>query len=68
MLSQQLAPVWIGEFGSPTRSLAAFSGVWWNNFEAWVTRHDVEWCWWALNPTQPKGTIPVTGAAPFQLG
>jgi endoglucanase len=61
LLSQQLAPVWIGEFGSATRSLAAFSGVWWNNFEAWVTRHDVDWCWWALNPTQPKGTIPVTG-------
>jgi endoglucanase len=61
LLSQQLAPVWIGEFGSATRSLAAFSGVWWNNFEAWVTRHDMDWCWWALNPTQPKGTIPVTG-------
>ena len=61
LLSQQLAPVWIGEFGSATRSLAGFSGVWWNNFEAWVTAHDVDWCWWALNPTQPKGTVPVTG-------
>jgi len=61
LLSQDLAPVWIGEFGSATRSLAAFSGVWWNNFEAWVTAHDVDWCWWALNPTQPKGTVPVTG-------
>jgi len=60
LLSQQLAPVWIGEFGSATRSLAGFSGVWWNNFEAWVTAHDVDWCWWALNPTQPKGTIPGT--------
>jgi aryl-phospho-beta-D-glucosidase BglC (GH1 family) len=61
LLTQQLAPVWIGEFGSATRSLAAFSGVWWNNFAAWVTDHDVDWCWWALNPTQPKGTVPVTG-------
>jgi endoglucanase len=61
LLTQQVAPVWIGEFGSATRSLAAFSGVWWNNFEAWVTDHDVDWCWWALNPTQPKGTVPVTG-------
>jgi Cellulase (glycosyl hydrolase family 5) len=61
LLTQQLAPVWIGEFGSATRSLAAFSGVWWNNFAAWVTGHDVDWCWWALNPTQPKGTVPVTG-------
>src|SRR5689334_5306288 len=61
LLSQQLAPVWIGEFGSATGSMAAFSGVWWNNFEAWVTASDVDWCWWALNPTQPKGTVPVTG-------
>jgi hypothetical protein len=61
LLSRDLAPVWIGEFGSATRSLAAFSDVWWNNFEAWVTAHDVDWCWWALNPTQPKGTVPVTG-------
>ena len=61
LLSQQIAPVWIGEFGTDTRSLAGFSGVWWNNFEAWVIAHDVDWCWWALNPTQPKGTVPVTG-------
>ncbi|HEX2745910.1 MAG TPA: hypothetical protein VHN16_16105, partial [Streptosporangiaceae bacterium] len=36
------------------------AAVWWNNFEAWLTGADVDWCWWALNPTQPKGTIPVT--------
>ncbi len=35
--------------------------MWWNNFAAWVTDRDVDWCWWALNPTQPKGTVPVTG-------
>ncbi len=68
----QIAPLWIGEFGNDTRSLASFglapsqeggqseSAVWWNNFEAWLTEHDVDWCWWALNPTQPNGTIPVT--------
>ena len=61
LLSHQVAPLWIGEFGTDTRSLAGISGVWWNNFEAWVTAHDVDWCWWALNPTQPKGTVPVTG-------
>ena len=72
ILGDELAPLWIGEFGNDTRSLANFglapspgggqadSAVWWNNFEAWVTAHDVDWCWWALNPTQPKGTIPVT--------
>ena len=72
LLDQQIAPLWIGEFGNDTRSLASFglasapgggaadSAVWWNNFEAWLTDHDADWCWWALNPTQPKGTIPGT--------
>ena len=73
VLGDQLAPLWIGEFGNDTRSLASFglapssgggqadSAMWWNNIEAWLTEHDVDWCWWALNPTQPRGTIPVTG-------
>jgi endoglucanase len=68
LLSEQIAPVWIGEFGNDARSLASFgrearqpeSAVWWKNFEAWLTENDVDWCWWALNPTQPKGTTPVT--------
>jgi endoglucanase len=61
LLSEQIAPMWIGEFGNDTRSLAGFSGVWWNNLEAWLTEHDVDWCWWALNATQPRGTVPVAG-------
>ena len=72
ILSEQIAPVWVGEFGNDTRSLASFglapshaghagSAVWWNNFQAWLTDNDVDWCWWALNPAQPKGTIPVAG-------
>lgn len=72
ILRDELAPVWIGEFGNDTRSLASFglpawqpghpgSAVWWNNFQDWADGNDVDWCWWALNPTQPKGTIPVVG-------
>jgi endoglucanase len=73
LLTEELAPVWIGEFGNGTRSLANFglapspgqagrpdAAVWWNNVEAWITENDVDWCWWAVNGTQPKGTIPVT--------
>jgi endoglucanase len=68
LLTEQIAPLWMGEFGNDTRSLANFglapspptgSAVWWGNFQAWLTDNDVDWCWWALNPTQPKGTIPV---------
>jgi endoglucanase len=61
LLSERIAPLWIGEFGIGTGSLAGFSGVWWNNFEAWLTENDVGWCWWALNGTQPRGTVPVVG-------
>jgi endoglucanase len=70
ILNEQLAPLWIGEFGNNTGSLANFglppylgnypsSAAWWSNFQAWITDNDVDWCWWALNPTQPQGTIPV---------
>jgi Cellulase (glycosyl hydrolase family 5) len=62
ILAGNVAPLWIGEFGADTRSVANFeSSPWWRNFHAWLTRNDVDWCWWALNPTQPRGTIPVTG-------
>ena len=73
ILTEKIAPLWIGELGDSTGSLANFglapsspggggadAAVWWNNFEAWLTDTDADWCWWALNPTQPKGTIPVT--------
>ena len=67
LLDEGIAPLWIGEFGTDTRSLANFGrsssprSVWWNNVEDWLTEHDVDWCWWPLNPTQPRGTVPVTG-------
>ncbi len=67
LMDEGIAPLWIGEFGNDTRSLDNFgraaspAAVWWNNVEAWLTEHDVDWCWWPLNPTQPRGTVPVTG-------
>jgi hypothetical protein len=44
---------------APSQAGQAGSAGWWHNFHAWLTGNDVDWCWWALNPTQPKGTIPV---------
>jgi aryl-phospho-beta-D-glucosidase BglC (GH1 family) len=67
ILTEDTAPLWIGEFGNDTRSLDNFGraaspqSAWWNSVEAWITEHDVDWCWWPLNPTQPRGTVPVTG-------
>jgi endoglucanase len=67
IVTEDIAPLWIGEFGNDTGSLDDFGraasprAMWWNNVEAWLTEHDVDWCWWPLNPTQPRGTVPVTG-------
>jgi endoglucanase len=67
ILTEDIAPLWIGEFGNDTRSLDNFGRAaspaagWWRNVEAWLAEHDVDWCWWPLNPTQPRGTVPVTG-------
>jgi hypothetical protein len=67
ILTEDIAPLWIGEFGNDTRSVDNFGRAatpaagWWNNVEAWLTKHDVDWCWWPLNPTQPGGSVPVTG-------
>ena len=66
VLSGQIAPLWIGEFGTDPRSLAnagqapSPGAAWWDNIEAWLTENDVDWCWWPVNPTQPEGTVPVT--------
>ena len=67
ILTADIAPLWIGEFGNDTRSVDNFGRAatpaagWWNNVEAWLTEYDVDWCWWPLNPTQPRGSVAVTG-------
>jgi endoglucanase len=80
LLTDQIAPLWIGEFGNDTGSLANFgldptsnvgnaeNGVWWTNLQAWVTGADIDWCWWALNPTHAKGSTPVTGQTRYNWG
>ena len=72
--------MWIGEFGNDCGSLANFgqdpssavgnaaTGVWWNNLQAWVTDNDIDWCWWALNPTHGKATTPVTNKLQYDWG
>ena len=80
ILSDQIAPLWIGEFGNDTGSLANFglaptsqvgsadTGVWWTNIRAWLTDADVDWCWWALNPAHGKATTPATGRLQYDWG
>jgi len=77
LLSEQIAPLWMGEFGNDTRSLANFglapspptgSALWWGNFQAWLTDNDVDWCWWALNPTHGTSITPPTGPVKYNWG
>jgi endoglucanase len=77
ILSEQVAPLWIGEFGNDTGSLANFgldptsdagNGVWWQNIQAWLTETDIDWCWWALNPTHAKGSTPGSSHVQYNWG
>jgi endoglucanase len=80
LLTEKIAPLWIGEFGNDTGSLANFglapssdigsaaSGVWWSNLKAWVTANDIDWCWWALNPHHGKATTPATNKLQYDWG
>ncbi len=80
LLSRGIAPVWIGEFGTDTGSLANFglapssrvgdaaNGVWWKNIQAWLAAADADWCWWGLNPSHVKGTTPVTNQLQYNWG
>lgn len=70
LVSEGTAPVWLGEFGTDPRALGGFgqapggqgaAAAWWGNVQDWLTRLDLDWCWWPLNPTQPKGTVPAAG-------
>ena len=80
IMDAQIAPVWVGEFSTDTRSLANFglsavtqprearNAAWWRNMYAWLTAADVDWCWWGLNPTHARGTNPETGRMHFDWG
>jgi endoglucanase len=69
ILSQNIAPLWIGEFGNTVSTLPSSGSVsWWANIQAWLTSNDVDWCWWALNPTHAKGSNPGTNTVKYNWG
>ena len=83
LMTDQTAPVWIGEFGTGNDSLAAVGastvigasspadgklGAWFDNFLAWAGQTDVDWCWWLLDGTMCKGTTPAVNKLQFALG
>jgi endoglucanase len=80
LLTNEMAPVWIGEFGIDEGGMANFAlgptsqagnaetGVWWTNIYAWLTQTDADWCWWGLNAQHPQGTTPYTNTLQFNWG
>ena len=63
LLADKTAPVWIGEFGRV--AAAPQPGTqgpepWWGNIQAWLAEADIDWCWWALNPTHGRSSTPGT--------
>jgi hypothetical protein len=70
LLTEKIAPLWIGEFGDSVSSLAANPGgiSWWANIQAWLTAADVDWCWWALNPVHGNSCNPGTSTVKYTWG
>jgi endoglucanase len=65
ILTGNIAPLWIGEFGricAPPAPGTQGPQPWWGNIMGWLTQTDVDWCWWALNPTHGKASPPPGGS------
>jgi endoglucanase len=70
ILTEGIAPVWLGEFGDTASTLSSpgGGGPWWANLRAWLTEYDVDWCWWALNPTHGQSSTPGTSQIKYHWG
>ncbi|KAH9909318.1 endoglucanase E1 [Xylariomycetidae sp. FL2044] len=56
LVEDDLAPVWIGEFGAP-RHPGGGDANYWQNLLRYLKRIDADFGYWALNPRKPKGNI-----------
>jgi endoglucanase len=68
LLADKTAPVWIGEFGHVAGTLPPQTAGWWNYIMAWLKAEDLDWCWWALNPTHGQSSSPGTNQILNQQG
>ena len=70
ILTEEIAPLWLGEFGDTASALSSpgGGGTWWANIQAWLKEYDVDWCWWALNPTHGQSCTPGTSQIQYNWG
>ena len=70
ILTEGIAPLWLGEFGDTASALSSpgGGGAWWANLQAWLKEYDVDWSWWALNPTHGQSCTPGTSQIQYYWG
>ncbi|KAF3901612.1 Endoglucanase [Orbilia brochopaga] len=54
LLAEDIAPVWVGEFGAPDRPNTGDLNYWVNLLD-FLQSVDADWGYWALNPRKPSG-------------
>lgn len=69
LVTQNLAPLWAGEFGANTDvPLASMQSGWLPQFITWAGKRNLHWCWWELSATAVLGTEPATNAVKTRPG
>ncbi|EPS38694.1 hypothetical protein H072_7505 [Dactylellina haptotyla CBS 200.50] len=53
LLEEDIAPVWVGEFGAPDRPNTGDLNYW-TNLMNFLKDVDADWGYWAINPRKPK--------------
>lgn len=53
LLDQDIAPVWVGEFGAPHKPSNG-DAHYWKNLMRYIAAMDADFGYWALNPRKPK--------------
>ncbi len=56
LLEQDIAPVWIGEFGAPDKPSEG-DAHYWKNLMRYLAAVDADFGYWALNPRKPKDNL-----------
>lgn len=64
---ENIAPVWVGEFGTPNTdadivsSVAGSEGQWFQTMVGYLKTHPaIGWTYWAINGEDPYGLLPAT--------
>ena len=59
LLERDIAPVWVGEFGAPSRASVGDANYW-RNLMQYLAKIDADFGYWAVNPRKPAGNAVET--------